>query len=234
MAKTTTCSFCGKEIVKGIFKGDAELLQVTSADFIDCCPECYERYRMDAKASRERFETKLDNYKWQTKKRVDKAQLVSLFLQYVAESKAYTDRLGNVAIGGTDFYAYDEQGHFACTERRMDFGGNDVSAKDKVKALDKYAVIDPPVFTKDDISCIRYRLSNSNTLGLFAMAYSVDICLNTTADVTYRPTYIRSVVLVKGICGYKKKAHRQALELLDTFRQRIGSTLPIEEVRKFR
>ena len=235
MAKTVTCTFCGKEITKGFLSGDAENMEIADLVYVDLCPECAKEYKKIIKIHKERFTTKLANYKWENRCRPNSRQVGEMYVAYLNECGERMEQLGDAQPTGWGyFYAYDNHGRFGWTERRVDFMGSDISANDKIKALEKNIEVDFFGFDKNDISCIEFRLTNADDLGLFKKAYSVEICLNHERDLTFKPCFGKTVVMVSSVFGHKKKAAQQVAAMLDEFRQKIGSDLPIRQVRKFR
>ena len=235
MAKLTKCELCGKEITKGLFKGEDQYLEIASFENITCCDECYSKYKKLAKEMKENFTVKLANYKWATKRKPKGAELAELYLKYINEVISYTDATKNEEITGFGgFYTYNDNGVFGWTERQIGFMGSDISTKDKIKALDKNLRCEAFCFTKNDVSCIQYRLCERQELSLFKTAYSVEICLNRTKELTFKPCYGKTVVIASGWFGLKKKARRQVVALLEEFKQNVGCNFPITEVKKFK
>ncbi len=236
MAKTIKCEICGREVTTGFFKGEAMRLEFADCEYIDCCPECYERYKAVEKAYRPMFTAKLANYTWQTRNKLNPQQKKAAYLSFIAGAQAKMAQIGaQTPTGQGKFYIYNENGVFGWSERRVDFLGSDISSKDKLKALKKNLECDAFLFTKEDVSCLRYRLGHNKPLGLFKEAYSVEICINPQEDLSFRPTFGKTVVVVSGLFGKKKKARREMQQWMELFRSHIGCThLPIEEVKKFK
>ena len=83
MAKTVRCGFCGKELTTGLFKGTAEELEVAELVYITCCADCRRAHEVQAAEEKERFGTKLENYKRSTGKKPKGQELAELYRRYV-------------------------------------------------------------------------------------------------------------------------------------------------------
>ena len=237
MAKTVHCVFCGKELTTGFFNGTSEELEVAELVYLTCCPECKEAMKETAEEEKERFTTKLGNYKRATGKKPKGAELAQLYVTYLQER---TD-LGSVPCGDiagfNRFYWVTTDGMFAVRETRTGFVNSDVSARDMIKSLEAAGDVDSYLVSKDDIDRIEYRqVGIGEPLGLFNIAYSFEIRLNDEKVITYKPCITRTAMLGKGFCGiYNKTSARKQMEkLLQEFKSHIGSDLPIVRVRKFR
>ena len=235
MAKTTICAFCGKEITTGFFSGEARDIAIADNVEVPCCEECYETEKKIAKAFKAHFTTKLENYKWENRSKVSLAEAAKMYVKYKADMQEFLEKnKGKEPQTAGSFYVCDDEGNFGWTERRQGFVNSDVSTKDKIKTL-KTMGYDVFGFTKEDISCIEYRLCDSQQLGLFQKAYSLVICLNHEKEVSIKPCFSKTVIVTKKMLfGYRKKAVREAEQMLETFKKRIGSDLEIKEVKKFR
>ena len=237
MAKTVHCVFCGKELTTGLFKGTSEELEIAELVYLTCCHDCKEALEETAKEERERFTTKLGNYKRATGKKPKGAELAQLYTTYLQERS----RLGEVPCGEiagfNRFYWVTTDGMFAVRETKTGFVNSDVSAKDMVKSLEMAGDVDSFVVSKDEIDRIEYRqVGIGEPLGLFNIAYSFEIRLNDEKVITYKPCITRTAMLGKGFCGLfnKRSARKQMEKLLGEFKEHIGSDLPIVRVRKFR
>ena len=100
MAKTTTCAICGKEITKGLFKGEDRTLTVGDK-FLTCCEDCYQNYKEDAKVDGKRFSTKVDNIAKTTN---DTAEMVAAC--HEIQDIAWQNCPMFPAFGRTEGYAY--------------------------------------------------------------------------------------------------------------------------------
>lgn len=47
MAKTVNFVFCGKEMTRGMFSGDAASLELSKHTLVDCCDECRAKYEKE-------------------------------------------------------------------------------------------------------------------------------------------------------------------------------------------
>ena len=235
MAKTINCAFCGKEIKKGMFTGDAAELKIADDVTLDCCEECRAERKKMAKLLAPRFTVKLANYKWENRAKPDKEAIAQMYNEYVEDVSAHL--LKTADCEPTDkgpFFVYDREGHFGWFERRVGFMGSDATTSDKLATV-KVVGSDLFGFTKDDISCIEYRLCNGQFLGIFKQAFSVEIRLNHETPLTFKPCYGKSVAIGGGLLfGYKGHARKKALKMLYSFKKVIGSELPIVEVKKWR
>ena len=235
MAKTVNCAFCNKEIQKGLFGGNAETLEIADSVKLDCCEECAAKYRVLAAIHFLRFSTKLSNYKWVNRAKPSTKEIVSMYIKYLNEAQAYKERVaGEEASYQSWFFESNESGFFGISERKLGFMASDISRDDKIASF-KSDIITDFGFTKDDITCIKFRLKGGDFNGLFHKIYSLEICLNEEKGITYRPCYAITAVEGGGFMfGYRHFAKKHAREYLEDFRKRIYSDLPIYEVRKFR
>ncbi len=226
MAKTTTCNFCGKELTKGFFKGEDYCLSVGDYSF-DCCKECYDHYKQTLKElGPDRLKIKLANYKYFSRTKLSTEQVLQMIQQYIAEAEEKHEAVFLPKRG--EFYNFDEFGRFNVAEMQFGLMGESDKRKVLIKSLDSLT----GAFTKDDVSCIQYRICGREETGLFHTAYMVELCFNT--GFTYKPCYTRTAVEPSGIFNMKAKARKQVVAELALFKQRIGCTLPIQEVKKFR
>ncbi len=234
MAKTVNCAFCGKEITKGLF-GENNQLDIASLVYVDCCDECYKERKREAKILRHRFALKLENYKWENRAKPRKEQILEMYKSYSHECAVHILEKSSLApTGVAEFFVYDGEGHFGWLERRVGFMGADISTEAKIETI-KNSKYDTFGFTKDDISCIEFRLCHGEFSGLFHKGYSVEICLNHEKNLSFKPCYGKSVAIGGGFgFGYRKRARKQALKQLLAFKKLIGSDLEIREVKKFR
>ncbi len=235
MAKTLTCALCGKEITKKLFGGNAKALDIAEEITLPCCEECYEQQKVSAALHYLRFSTKLANYKWVNRTRPSAEQILAMYRQYIAEYEAHKAKsTGAASTYRGWFFESDDEGHFGISEQKLGFMASNITRDDKIAAFQSNIITDFG-FTRDDISCIEYRLTDGSFNGLFHQIYSLEICLNKDKDITYRPAYVITAVESRfALLGFRRSARKRALEYLEDFKARIGSDLPIKEVRRFR
>lgn len=236
MAKTVSCAFCNTELTKGFFGGTAEKLDLADSLSVHCCSACAKKYELSAALHYMRFSDKLANYKRLFKTRVSDEDALKMYLTYLDEYAAHCEKTKD----GTDacyrgwFFEVDAKGRFGVSERRLGFFSSDVTREDKIRSFQSDLITDCG-FTKDDISCIEYRLSGGDFNGLFHKIYSLEIRFNKDKAVTYRPTIAISAVEGGGFAfGYRHFAKKHAEEYLEDFKKRIGSDLPIVMVSRFK
>ena len=230
MAKTTNCAFCGKELKKGFWNGEDQLLD-TGASTLCCCEDCYNRFNPIAKKHKKRFAIKMDSYRYAARRKPTKAEEAQMYITYIAEAERYQEKQADAVPTATvgAFALVTEDGRFTVTEASNSFMHKDINAKDMAKTITKALEADPNWFTKEDISKIEYAPNDSGSfIGLFHKAYSYTIRLNDEKVMTYRPCITRSSVLGKGFgFGYRKRAEKQLMAELILFKTLIGSDLPI-------
>lgn len=235
MAKITTCAFCGKELTKTFFGGTAEELTVADDASLTCCEECRRKYKTVAKQHRARFSVKLANYKWVNRAKPTPDQIAAMYRRYLAEYETYKPRFADTSCAYRGwFFKINESGCFGLNEKKLGFLSSNISRDDKIKAYVKDGIDECP-FTRDDISCIEFRLTDGSFNGLFHQMYSLEIRLNKAEELTYRPTFAITVVESKMcLLGFRRSARKEAIKLLEDFKAAIGSDLPIVEVKRFR
>ncbi len=234
MAKTITCAICKKEITKGFFRGTANSLSIAESVNLQVCEECHKTNELNAALHFDRFSTKLSNYKWLNRAKPTPEQVLSLYHKYLKEYEEFKAR----KIGKSDyrgwFFEVNGKGEFGVSERKLGFLNSDISRDDKIRSFQSDLITDFG-FTKEDISCIEYRLTGGDFNGLFHKIYSLEIRLNKDNGITYKPCIVISVAEGGGFgFGYKHFANKHAVEYLEDFKKRIGSDLPIVRVRSFR
>ena len=234
MNKTVTCAFCGKEMTNGFMKKESRALDVGVGVSVDCCPDCCtpEREAMTL-MYHDVFSDKLDNCAWAHRKLVfKKEESVKMYLPFCEERFALDKKyIGIQPTQQGDFYRYDNQGHFTWREQKISFIASD---KNKVLSV-QLNQVGGSVFSKEDISCIRFCVSNRKELKPFVQNYTVEICVNDMHTVSGKPQFTRTEIIVKGMpFTAKKRATAAAQKLLEQFRQDIGSNLPVEAVKSFR
>lgn len=234
MAKMTNCAFCGKELKKGFFGGDDYLID-TGAGLLTCCEDCLDKYRGDEKRHRKRFEAKMENLKKAGKRKVSKQELASMYMTYLQEEEDQMRKGGALfPMDVTGCFILGGDGHFAVREQKIGFGNSDVSAKDMVKTLNKAGDYDSLFFDKEDVTKLEFRSTGiGDPLTLFSTAYSYEIRLNDEKVMTYKPCITRMAVLGTGIFK-RRSANKKMYRLMETFKQYIGSDLPVVKVKKFR
>lgn len=233
MAKTVTCAFCGAPLTKGLIRGTARGLSIADGIVVHCCESCLESEKALAKLLRPRFTAKLENCKWENGVKFTEAQIMQMYRNYAKECASYLEE-GLVPSERAEFYSFDKNGRFGWMERKVGRSADDASHEGSLYTH-KQEGCDTFGFTKDDISCIEFRLNRGERSGLFKRNYSVEICLNHEDSVSFRPCYGITVVQGSGVMfGYRHSARKRADELLRQFKNHIGSELPVREVRNFR
>ena len=238
MAKTTTCCFCGKEVTKGFFKGTAENLNVGEFISLTCCDECYAKYKVRMfESAGKHFETKVNNIKKTTKRKLSEKEIADMMLVYLQEEKAQQAKAaGQEATFIKGWYVYNEDGYFAVNEYEKGFLQSDISAKQMVKSLSSTELlVFNTMFTKEDITKIEFCCSGiGDPLGVFTVAYSFNIRLNDESVMTYKPCVTRCAVLGTAFPGFwKRSAVKKMYKELENFKKMIGSDLPVVKVKKF-
>lgn len=234
MAKITNCSFCGKELTKGIFKGDDYYLDLGMYG-ATCCEDCYNKRKNISKPDKKRIETKLDNFKRATKNKPSEKDIAIMFDKYFEEKGIQEEKCGaevpDVAFG---CFCCNSAGYFSVREYSMTFSNQDVSAKSMIKSLDKAVDTQCICFDKNDITKIEYaKIGSGDPLGLFATAYSFAIRLNDEKIMTYKPCITRTAMVGRGLFfGHQKSAEKRLIDQLNEFKKAIGSDLPIVKVKK--
>lgn len=233
MAKKGNCTLCGKEITIGLFFGDNEELTVGKDVTVNCCEECAKKYKAFAKSQKETFTTLLENYKWLNRFgcrgfSVEKAYH-DFFVSYNEREKRFSDE--QAVITG-DFFKVSANGVFSWTEMQTGFMGSAMTIDEKADVVRKNVEKGEMHFTKDDISFIKYRLSDSQKIRGTTF-YSLEICVNASKEFAYKPCFTKTVVFVEGFFA-SKKAEEAAYEIVEKFRNAIGFEQPIERVKKFR
>lgn len=235
MAKTTNCAFCGKELTKGLFNGNAEKLEIGTTLGLTCCADCLAKYKAAAEEHRERFNTKLENFKKATRKKPTEREIAEMFMRYTDECKR-NNPTDNLKILGnfSHFFHYGDNGEFGVKEFGLGFFKSDVSAKSMVESKIAASLLDLNVFTKDDITKIEYAKAGiGDPLGLFSIAYSFNIRLNDEFVLTYKPCITRAAFIGRGFgFGYYRSAQKKLVRELENFKRIIGSDLPIVRVGK--
>ena len=235
MAKTTTCAICGKEITKGLLKGEDRVLTIGDK-FLTCCEDCYQKYEDDAKLDGKRFSTKVDNIAKTTKTKFNKNQIGEMLVKYFEEAAVYEQNSKNVNFEHTlNSFWLSNDGHFSVREYGKGFMNTDITAREMLKSIKK-AQRDTEcfAFTKDDITKIEYaKMGSGDFNGLFQKVYSFAIRLNDEKLITYKPCVTRMVSYGGGFgFGYQKNAEKRLLRILDDFQKAIGSNFEVVKVKK--
>ena len=235
MAKTTNCSFCGKEITKGIFNGEDCTLDLgTGTKLITCCQECHDKYKSELKANKKRFLTKFDNMKRATRAKYSEKEIAKLFMTYLEEKESqYAKYPDATATHIGSFFMTDDAGNFTVAEYGKGISNIDITAKDMVKSYLSVET-DCHFFDKNDITKIEYAKNHMGSFdGLFHKIYSFAIRLNDESVMTYKPCVTRTSAPGTGFgFGYQKSAEKKLIKQLEEFKQAIGSDLPIVKVKK--
>lgn len=239
MAKVTNCAFCGKEVTSGLFKGDAEYLNV-GLRILNCCEECHKKYEAEFEQYKERFEVKLENLQKSKKGKISSPDLAKMFVQYIDEAKQYEESSREKSVDlFTAFYGHNSNGeqHFSVKEFGKGLSSSDVTPKDMVKSISAScdeAEESATFFDKNDITKIEYAKTGVGyQLGLFTAAYSFAIRLNDESVMTYKPCITRAAFIGHGFgFGYRRSAEKKLIKVLNEFKKTIGSDLPIVKVRK--
>lgn len=234
MAIETNCIFCGKEIVKGFFKGESKRITFGAAPALICCEDCFSKY--DRGIENCRFGTKYETLVKHSKKKYTEKEEAELYLRYIEEERQQLEKCGGevpeIFLG---FAGYNTKGYFTVREFGQGFLNQDVGAKAMVKSLKK-AKQDTwcCCFDKNDITKLEYyQDGGSEVLNLTSQAFSFGIRLNDESVMTYKPCITRMAVIGKGLFfGYKKSAEKEIIKQLQFFKEQIGSDLPIIKGKK--
>ena len=233
--KMNNCSFCGKEITTGFLKGNEQILSPASDILISCCPDCYRQRKAQAEEVYDQLTAKVKSY--MCKKNivvVPKEQQRPIYEQYCQERAALQAGRGQIRTDVKGhFFRCNADGYFRWYEAAI---GNDFNTrKSKVKTMKNTLDVNNDVYNKDDVGFIRYRVCSFDTLGLFSLCCTVEVCVNDIDTVSAKPQTTKFILTSKGLLwSLKKKCRREAREILEDFRDVIGSNLPVEEVKKFR
>lgn len=237
MAKVKNCAFCGAEITTGLFNGTAEELEITQP--IQCCPNCHKTVSEEIANSRDRIETKINNFKKSAKVKLSDMDIATLVKKYLEEEKQYAEKTEcEEPELFCEFYCFNENGHFTVREFELydALGGGSAASMAMDKQLSQ--LCNSFLFTKDDITKIEYRFTSwhGDSTGMFSEAHSIEIRLNDEKKFTYKPCITRMAVVGKGLFPNlaKKNAEKQVVETLKKFKEIIGSDLPIVKVKKFK
>lgn len=235
MAKMINCPFCGKEIKKGLFSSEQMVLVLGKGFSVDCCSECYEKYKDAVKADKNRFGIKLNNMKKATKIKLKPEEIAKLFVEYENDYQQHLIK-GGLKSPHSRYacFCLADDGFFSMRETSLAFEDEDVSPKDMIKSLKKADSTGCLYFTKDDITRIEYaKVGIGSFLGLTNKAYSFNIRVNDEKVVTYKPCISRTAMLGKGFMfGYQRSAEKELLKHINKFKQHIGCDLPVVKVKK--
>lgn len=234
MAKTTNCVFCGKEMTTGFFKGDSSWISLGD-EIVDCCEDCRAKYAQNAKRVEKRFGVKLENYKKATKKKPTPSALVNFFLRYLDEEAEQLARCGEITTKeDAGYFALDtDKQYFAVREFPL---GTDTTSGQMSKSITKAEDVGKVWFSKEDITKLEYRTTFiGNSTGLFSTAYSFEVRFNDEKEMTYKPCIARMTFVGTGLFPHtqKKKAKQMCAGALTLLKVRIGSDIPVTEVKRF-
>ena len=236
MAKKANCAFCGKELTKGIFKGEDMVLDCGGGTYLTCCEECYAKYEGLEKVRKNRFGIKLNNLKNAKKiKKLAESDIAKMYLTYIDEEHKQAHKCcDEIPYEGVGIFTLSQNGCFSVREFATGFANSDIGAKQMIKSLDKSQNTDCMFFDKNDITRIEYaKVGMADPLGLFAQAYSFAIRLNDETVITYKPCITRTAMLGRGfIFGYQRSAEAKLKDQLEYFKKKIGSDLPVVKVKK--
>lgn len=236
MAKIRHCVFCGKEITTGFFRGTANDLYLSEYQSVRCCDDCYEKYASKVEKIKDRFGVKVENYNISSKKDIDEITLAGAFIRYLAEEKDQYERCGEIEdyvfLGP---FAYNkENGYFYIREFKQ---GDSFSVQKKINNLTESMITGDVWFSKDDISRIEFRITDTfgESAGAFSTIYEFDVRFNDEKNITYKPCITKMYFEGKGFLpsAHKKEAKLECIRQLELFKSIIGSNLPIIEVKKF-
>lgn len=235
MAKKTNCAFCGKEITKGIFRGNDKLLDCGDS-LITCCEDCYAEYQVLEKSRKKRFSTKLNNLKNAKKiKKLPESEIARMYATYAREEEAQTIKSATeIPCEQIGIFLLSENGCFSVRESATGFVNEDINAKQMIKSMKKSQKTDCLFFDKNDITRIEFAKVRSGTfVGLFAKAYSFAIRFNDEKEITYKPCIVKTAMLGRGFgFGYQKNAEAKLMDQLEFIKKKIGSDLPVVKVNK--
>ena len=234
MAKNIQCVFCGKEMSRGFFSGDADSFDIAGKT-LDCCSDCRAVYQKEAKRVGKRFVIKLENAKKAAKARLDGNAVAQMLRVYLAEEKEQIARCGCVAEkedGG--YFAFDPTyTRFAVREFSL---GSDVTAKQMIKSSKALTEVGEVWFDKSDVTKLEYRTTFvGESLGFFSSAYSFEIRLNDEKVLTYKPCITKAFFVGTGLFPHsqKKKAKLQCAAVLGILKSTLGIDAEVREVKKF-
>ncbi len=235
MAKIIECPLCGKQINTSLFRGNSDYLTVADGgNSITCCEDCYEKYKVLAKAEKTRFSAKYDNLRKQRIK-LNNEELGKVYAGYVAEMHAQNEKYGHLNPEYTiGCFGVDHEGRFCAVERAVGFGNEDYNADDMILTVSLHGTSDSCMFDKNDITKIEYKRCSApvrdSDSGESIASY--DIFLNPLAPITYKPCVARVCVYAEGnLFNVGKRLEQKVVEMLVEFRNAIGSDLPITKIK---
>ena len=237
MAKIRNCAFCNTELTTGFFNGNAETIEIGQT--IICCENCKRIMTKEIGSSKNRLETKINNFKKASKVKLSGESVATLIMKYLEEEQQFKEKNGAQTIDKfQSFYTFNNNGYFSVHEFKgiesmLDSGNTESIASDKLLSQ----LCDTAPFTKDDITKIEYRFTSwhGERVNLFTEVHSIEIRLNDEKQFTYKPCITRLGVVGKGLLPNlaKRNAEKQIIEILKEFKETIGSDLPIVKVKKF-
>ena len=233
MAKTTKCAFCGKEVTKGLFTGNAEELQLSQT--IVCCKSCYDKFSAAIADKEYRIKNKIENMKRSAKVKLSGEEIAKLVNKYLAEETQQKEKAGNQELDRfSAFFAYNEAGFFTVREFQM----SGLLSDDESSSITETQFVDGVPFDKNDITRIEYRKATKvgHSTSLFSELHAFELRLNDEKVFTYKPCITKAVVGGKGLLPFlaAKNAEKRFVEQLQQFKQVIGTELPIVKVNKFK
>ena len=235
MAKTVTCAFCGKEITKGMFRGDAKSLCAGGLDYITCCEDCMEKYQIKDMDEVKRFEAKYLNYKKANKiKKLSQEEMAALYRDYVEEMYYYHRRNGTVVLNNNiGFFRYNDEGCFSVAESQVI---KLVAASDMRKLIDNMEKVCKCAFTGEDISRLEYRIVDKMGEDYGKMlntAYLFEVHFNDPRVLTYKPTMLHYVMTGEALLkmNRRKKAEDSLVSVLNTIKKKTGSRARIVKIK---
>lgn len=234
MAKTVNCVFCGKEMTRGMFSGDAASLELSKHTLVDCCDECRAKYEKEAKRIRKRFTIKVENWQKSTRKKMDHQTMAQNFLLYLQQEQEQLARCGRIETAeSAGYFLWDGKQHFAVRETELDF---DVLYHEFKKTDKHYEDVEPVWFSKEDITCLQYRTQKvGRSMGLFTSAYSFEVRLNDEKEFSFKPAITKMSFAGTGLFPHtqRKKAKAMCEAALVALAIAIGSDISVEYVKKF-
>ena len=234
MAKIVKCCFCSKEMKKSFFKSEVNYLGQQDT-LMRCCKDCYEKYLPCEDANKERFLTKIMNYKYSTKEKLNENDIAKKYVDYLNEQEKHKQKMPDIRKEGhTDLFCYSADGHFCVREATMDVTFGDTDIDDMQQILDKThsANIHGLWFDKEDITKIEFCKYSSTPNKLSSDIYIYFIRLNDETTITNKPCIVKIPILGKSFFDSKKAGEAVFLEELKFFKDKIGTDLPVVEMSK--
>ena len=234
MAKMVQCCFCGKEIRKSFFKSEVNFLGQQDT-LMRCCKDCHEKYLPYEDANKERFLTKIMNYTYSTKEKLNENDIAKKYVDYLNEQEHHKQKLPDIRKEGhTDLFCFSADGYFCVREATMDVTSGDTDMNEMQLILDNThsANIHGLWFDKNDITKIEFCKYSSTPNTIASDIYTYFIRLNDETTITNKPCIIRIPILGKSLFDSKKASDTVFLEELKFFKDKIGSDLPVIKMSK--